>query len=193
MASEVVGPIFVTGQGTADFLSAVPGEFAPFGGTGRVTYGSNSFDYTLSSADVGGLTVTSPGPPVIADFSNSVPVTFSSSDPNEPSEISMNYAGEVTLTPFDDTRFTAVFVATFEPIVGSGKGVFADVNGGSFEMTAIAAQPFVPKLDPSQKTFSTDVPYVWLSTGGINDTLTAIPEPSVWSTTLVFGGLLGLC
>lgn len=192
LASEVVRPIFVSGQGTADYLSAIPGEFVPFGGTGQITFGSNSLAYTLTSADVGGLSVTNPGPPVIADFSNSIPVTFTSTDPNEPSAISMNYAGEVTLTPFDATQFMAVFVATFEPIVGSGTGVFSDVIGGSFEMTAITTQPFVPKLSPTQTSFSTDVPYVWVSTGGVGDTLTAIPEPSVWSMTLLIGGLVGI-
>ena len=188
--AQVSVPVSVSGAGTADFLSAVPTDFADFGGDGVITFGGTVLEYRLTSADIGGLMITDPGPPIVADFRNSEPVTFTGSDSAEDSEISMNYAGVVTLTPFDATRFTAVFVATFEPIAGSGTGIFDGVVGGGFEMTALGDEPFIPKLDPMQTTgFSLDIPYTWQTTGGATDAFIVVPEPHIGSMFLLLAAM----
>lgn len=184
--SQVPVPVAVEGGGSPDFLTAVPGEFADLGATGIFTFGGAPFSYELTSGDVGGLVVTNPGPPLIADFSNSAPVTFSVSA----GDISMNYAGEVTLTPVDNENFTAVFVANFVPIVGSGTGVFEDVVGGQFEMTATTSGPFIPKLDPSQiDGFTIEPPYTWSTTGGAGDFFLVIPEPTSLASILCLASI----
>ncbi|TWT33589.1 hypothetical protein KOR34_34210 [Posidoniimonas corsicana] len=179
-------PVSIDGAGTADFLSAVPTDFAPFNATGMINFRGESLPYELTSADVGGVMITDPGPPLVADFSNSVPVTFSSTAPGDGSQISLNYQGVVTLTPVSATEFTAEFVADFTPIAGTGAGLFDGVVGGSFEMTAVVSQPFVPKLDPSQVDgYSLDIPFTWMTTGGANDVFQVVPEPATAWLALV--------
>ncbi|QDU89739.1 hypothetical protein Pla175_31340 [Pirellulimonas nuda] len=172
-------PVSVVGSGTGAFLSAVPTDFADLSGTGTFSFGGLSLPYELTSGDVGGLMITNPGPPIVGDFSNLAAVVFSTPS----GDIAMDYAGQVTLTPVDATNLTGVFIATFVPIVGSGTGVFSGVVGGQFEMTAIVAEPFVPRTDPTQiDGFSLDIPYTWSTTGGGGDFFTVVPEPSSLAT-----------
>ncbi|TWT77534.1 hypothetical protein Pla123a_21950 [Posidoniimonas polymericola] len=188
-AAQTPSPVSITGTGKVDYFTALPGEFSPFGGEGTFSFMGVDMPYTLTSADVGGLNFIDPGPPAVATFSNSIPVTFASTDPSEPSEISMNYTGEVTLTPTDmtGTQFTAVFIADFTPIAGSGVGLFADVVGGTFEMTAVVSDPFVPIVDPTQTVFTLNSPYQWNSSGGALDVFLVTPEPAAAAMAWVLG------
>jgi hypothetical protein len=189
-SADILLPVSVTGSGQAEYLSALPNDFPDFGGTGVISFMGTNLAYTLTSADVGGLMVTglngtglADSTLIVADFSNQDPVVFASTDPGENSEIAFNYSGTVTITRFNvSSPFNAVFIADFVPIAGSGSGIFADVTGGSFEMTAATLAPFIPRVDPSQQvgdgSFTVQVPYTWISSGGSSDALRVVPEPT---------------
>ncbi len=178
-SAQTAVPFHVVGGGTADCISAIPGEFTNFNGVGQATL---LVDYELVNATVGVTNyLTAPGVfPAVAEFGNE-PIRRLCSPARSTRTRLLHYSGIVTLTPVDpidpSQGFDALFIADFVPVVGSGQGVFADVIGGSFEMTANSTQPFIPKgLPPLPPTL--DPPYEWFSDGGA---LLFVPEPSAVS------------
>ena len=162
-------------------------------GTGNATFVGN---YTLDDTpfEILGITstqmVTFPGdvtPTVVPrtlTFRNVGPNNFVAANGDI---LSMDYGrgpaglGITTLTPnldagnnFDGT-FTAVFLAEFTPRLGESTGRYANVNGGSFMMTATINEPvaLVPDLIENSNPalgefFTVDVTYTWEGNGWLS-------------------------
>lgn len=73
--------------------------------------------------------------------------------------------GIATLTPLPSGLLDTNWLATFNPVPGSGTGKFAGVTGGAFLMTANNSA-----VDPA----GTNLPYTWSSDVGY---VTIVPEP----------------
>jgi hypothetical protein len=67
--------------------------------------------------------------------------------------------GQVTLMPNDDGRFTALFIAEFNPDLPNCTGRFAKLTGGSFMMYALSDPFFI------LGTSTTPFKYRWSGSG----------------------------
>ena len=109
-----------------------------------------------------------------ANFSSDVPFVFVSNATGD--QLVVDYAGTVALTDVGGGLFDTTWVADFTPVIGQSTGVFADVIGGSFTVTA-ETDNFMMGQVP--------VNYTWGGSG----TLQFIPEPSS-AIFLLAGGLM---
>ena len=110
-----------------------------------------------------------------ATFSSAVPFVFESDATGD--QLVVDYAGEVTLVDLGNGVFDTTWVATFTPVIGASTGIFADLIGGSFVVTA-ETDNFSPGEAP--------VNYTWSGSGN----LLFVPEPTTIGIMLV--GFVGL-
>lgn len=181
----------VAGTGTLDQFPSPPENPSEnhYISSGSLIFGDQVYSYTVDQASFEILGPV-PGDPSSVYFQSDVPARFDAGDGNV---IEFHYGrtdfgapqnGVATLSPTGLTSpggaplFDVIFLATFNPVPGSGTGVFADVVSGAFFMTAVSDNVDVTGVD---------IPYNWSSDVGGYVT---IPEPS----SLLIAGLacLGL-
>jgi len=148
-AQAQVKPFKITGGGTApDGLPLTLDTPAPHNAVGNATelgkYSAEGFFQLDEFID-----------PLNAYFSSSQPCVFIAANGDR---IEFDYEGTVELSTDDYITFTAVFTATFTPVLTSGAntGRFNKVIGGSFVMVATTAPFMFGELD---------VPYTWEGEG----------------------------
>lgn len=150
---------------------------------GTAMFNGESFNYT-GSGTVTALGAIDPatgqvpfasGEPFLFDFGGGNTLRMHYGHP----EVGAPSAGTATISPLPSGLVDVTWLATFNPIPGSGTGKFANVTGGSIFMTA--KQTSVNPLGP-------DLPYSWSSDVGY---LTVVPEPSTGLLLALVGcGLL---
>lgn len=150
--------------------------------SGTATFNGQSLNYT-GSGTVAALGAIDPATgqvpfasndPFLFDFGggNTLKIHYGHPELGAPS------TGTATIAPLPSGLADVTWLATFNPVPGSGTGIFANVTGGSFFMTAKMFS-----IDPT----STDIPYSWTSEMGY---LTVVPEPS--ASLLVLMSICGL-
>lgn len=149
--------------------------------TGTAEFGGQSLNYTMPTAafevlgppDASGTLPFHSASPGFFDFGNgdTLLLHYGRTDFGAPT------TGFATITP-DGNLNDVIFLATFNPVPGSGTGIFENVVGGDFFMTAM-----MDNVDLA----GTDIPYSWSSDVG---KLTLVPEPCVFA--IVGTGVAGL-
>ena len=147
-----------SGAGTVDFIPLVEGQTANHDiAAGFATLLGNYTGQGVVRLDMFTSATT-------AEFSSAQPFVFTGQNGDE---LGFNYTGVVALADAGGGLFTSTWSGEFNPAPGTGTGEFADVEGGSFIMTALT-EAFEPGV-------STDVAYTWSSDEGY---LLFVPEPS---------------
>ena len=171
-AGHVVKPFRINGGGVLAFFPTIGGE-APHTIEGQATHlGQHEGlgwvrPFALADPDDPRL---SPDAILAAEFDNSRPTVFEAANGDE---LHYDYGqaegmfspGIVQLFPDPDEpgKVFAVFIAEFTPIVGASTGRFANVVGGSFDMTA-TTESFA--LDDPENP-PVDIAYSWSGSGTI--------------------------
>ncbi|MCA9185921.1 MAG: hypothetical protein R3E01_36605 [Pirellulaceae bacterium] len=160
----------VSGEGTVEALPdpANP-EKEHIITAGTATLGGEALNYTgmgrvrlLGAPDATGVAPFDSGVPFVFDFGADGTLEMHYGHP----ELGAPDTARVQLTPVAGGLVDTTWLATFNPVPGSGTGKFANVTGGAFLMTAETDE-----FDPA----ATNIPYSWSSDVGF---LTFVPEPS---------------
>ncbi|MCA9263521.1 MAG: hypothetical protein KDA60_06710 [Planctomycetales bacterium] len=137
--------------------------------SGSVQFGDQTLAYTgdgsvrlLGLPDETGTAPFDSATPFLFDFGdgNSIQLHYGHPEVGAPS------TGSATIQPSSQPDLVNVtWLATFNPVPGTGTGIFENVVGGAFFMTASQTE-----VDPTGQ----NLPYMWSSDPGY---LTVVPEP----------------